>query len=44
MNKKELAIKKWLLHLLDQVYLDANAYKNFFIRILPKERKRVTGT
>lgn len=44
MNEKELAIKKWLLHLLDQVYLDADAYKNFFIRILPKERKRVTGT
>lgn len=43
MNEKELAIKKWLCNLLDRVYLDADAYKNFFIRVLPKERKRVVG-
>lgn len=43
MNEKEIAIKKWLCNLLDKLYLDANAYKNFFIRILPKERKRTVG-
>lgn len=43
MNEKELAIKKWLCNLLDNVYLDAEAYKNFFIRIVPKERKRLVG-
>ncbi|MGM0291470.1 MULTISPECIES: hypothetical protein [unclassified Enterococcus] len=43
MNEKEIAIKKWLCNLLDKLYLDANAYKSFFIRILPKERKRTVG-
>lgn len=43
MNEKELAIKKWLCNLLDQVFLNAEAYKNFFVRILPKERKRLVG-
>lgn len=43
MNVREQDIKKWLCQLLDQTYLNAEAYKHFFIRILPKERKRTIG-
>ncbi|EMJ6878348.1 hypothetical protein RD719_002861, partial [Enterococcus faecalis] len=43
MNVREQDIKKWLCQLLDQTYLNAEAYKHFYIRILPKERKRTIG-
>lgn len=43
MNEREKDIKKWLCQLLDQTYLNAEAYKNFFVRVLPKQRKRTLG-
>ena len=43
MNEREKDIKKWLCQLFDQTYLNAEAYKNFFVRVLPKQRKRTLG-